>query len=170
MPQLYSDNKLSRTGDITLDAEGNANGDLRFSMIDQEALHWRQVALRNDEDEVKKQFNHSLEAVVPEGVETRVDHFEGLDDPDAALVAFVKVKGSLGTATSKRILLPAYFLEARGSHPFANAEKRQEPVDMHYGEIVRKTRSSIICSLADSPLKARRRMQPSAGPTMRFWS
>jgi hypothetical protein len=136
LPQLYSDNVLSRTGDIALDAHGNATGDLRFSMTGQEALYWRQLALRNDEDEVKKQFDHSLEAIVPEGIEARVGRFEGLDDPDAKLVAIVNIKGSLGTATSKRLLFPAFLLETRGSHPFVDQEKRLEPVDMHYGEII----------------------------------
>jgi hypothetical protein len=33
-------------------------------------------------------------------------------------------------------LLPGFFLETRGSHPFVDQEKRLEPVDMHYGEVV----------------------------------
>jgi len=133
--QLYSDNKLSRTGDITIDAKGNATGSLRFTMTGQEALRWRQLALRNDENEVKKQFDHSLEAFVPEGIEAHIDDFMGLDDPDANLIAVIKIHGSLGTATSKRLLLPAFFLETRGTHPFVDQEKRLEPVDMKYGEI-----------------------------------
>jgi hypothetical protein len=50
------------------------------------------------------------------------------------LVAFVKAQGSLGSATSKRLMLPAFFFESRGVHPFVAQEKRQTPVDMHYGE------------------------------------
>jgi len=134
--QAYPDNKTLRTGDITLDAHGAVTGTFRFSMIGQEALRWRQIALRNDSDEVKKQFDHSLESVFPEGVEAHIDSFTGLDDPYANLIAFVKAQGNLGAATSKRLLLPGFFFETRGGHPFVAQEKRQQPVDMHYGEIV----------------------------------
>jgi hypothetical protein len=134
--QAAVDNKLSRTGDVTLDAKGNASGSLRFSMTGQEALHWRQIALRNDENEAKKQFDHSLETIIPEGIEAHVDDFTGLDDPDASLVANITIRGALGTATSKRLLFPGFFLETHASHPFVDQEKRLEPVDMHYGEIV----------------------------------
>jgi hypothetical protein len=134
--QNYPDNNTTRRGDLTLDSQGGVQGTLRFAMIGQEALKWRQIALRNDEDEVKKQFDKWLETIVPDGVEAHIDHFSGLDNPDVNLVAFVNAKGTLGTATSKRLLLPGFFFETRGSHPFVNAENRQEPVDMHYSEEV----------------------------------
>jgi hypothetical protein len=130
--QSYPDNKTLRTGDITLDAQGAITGTLRFVMTGQEALHWRQTALLNDLDEVKKKFDHSLESEVPDGVEAHLDHFLGLDDPYVNLVAVINVHGNIGSATSKRLLLPGFFFEARGSHPFVNQEKRLEPVDMHY--------------------------------------
>jgi len=134
--QQYPDNKTFRIGDLTLDGHGGLTGNFRFIMTGQHALRWRQTALGNDLDEVKKQFDRSLESIFPDGVEAHVDHFIGLDDPDVNLVAIVKAKGSLGAATSKRILLPAYFFETRGAHPFVAQEKRQQPVDMHYGETV----------------------------------
>jgi hypothetical protein len=51
-------------------------------------------------------------------------------------VALVQAKGDAGTATSKRVLVPGFFFEARGSHPFVDQDKRQAPVDMHFGEQV----------------------------------
>ena len=132
--QVYPDNKTVRTGDITLDAQGAITGTLRFVMTGQEALRWRQTSLRNDLDEVKKQFDHSLESQVPEGIEAHLDHFLGLDDPYVNLVAVINVHGNLGSATSKRLLIPGFFFETRGSHPFVNQEKRLEPVDMHYDQ------------------------------------
>jgi hypothetical protein len=134
--QAYTDNKTARTGDLTLDEHGSITGTLRFVMTGQEALRWRQIALQNDPDEVKKQFDQSLESQVPDGVEAHLDHFLGLDDPYTNLMAVVNVQGTLGTATSKRLLIPSFFFETRGSHPFVNQEKRLEPVDMHYGDQV----------------------------------
>ncbi len=134
--QSYTDNKTVRIGDITLDAHGAATGVLRFVMTGQEALHWRQVAIQNDLDDVKKQFDQSLQSQVPDGVEAHLDHFLGLDDPYVNLVAVITVHGTLGAATSKRLLLPGFFFETRGGHPFVNQEKRLETVDMHYDDQV----------------------------------
>jgi hypothetical protein len=134
--QNYSDNKTLRIGDVILDGHGTLTGNFHFVFTGQQALSWRQAAIRNDLDEVRKQYDHSLESVFPDGVEAHVDHFVGIDDPDANLVAVIKAKGSLGAVTSKRILLPAFFFETRGSHPFVAQEKRQQPVDMRYGDII----------------------------------
>jgi hypothetical protein len=134
--QIYKANVLTRTGDVTLDEHGALTGDLRFVMTGQEALRWRQAALRSDLDEVKKRFDDWLRSMAPEGVEAHLDHFLGLEDPDVNLVAVIKVQGTLGAATPKRLLLPGFFFETRGSHPFVDQEKRLEPVDMHYGDQV----------------------------------
>jgi len=134
--QIYSANKITRFGDITLDDHGGVSGGFKIAMIGQEALYWRQLALRNDEDEVKKRFDQSLQSIVPDGIEAHIDHFAGLDDPNANLIAVVKAQGSMGVATSKRVILPAFFFETRAKHPFVAEEKRQTKVDMHYGETI----------------------------------
>jgi hypothetical protein len=135
--QPYTTNRIVRAGDITIASQGEITGHLSIIMSGQEALYWRQTALRNDPDELKKQFDRGrVESLVPEGVEAHIDHFLGLDNPDTNLIAFVDVKGSLGTATSKRLLLPAFFLETRGKQPFVAQEKRAQPVDMRYGNVV----------------------------------
>jgi Domain of Unknown Function with PDB structure (DUF3857)/Transglutaminase-like superfamily len=134
--QPYNANATVRSGDVTLDAHGAITGTFQIVMFGQEALRWRQAALENDETELKKGFDHGLESLVPDGVEAHVDHFLGLDDPDSGLMAVVKATGTLGTATSKRLLLPGFFFEARGRVPFVKEEKRLVPVDMHYGDRV----------------------------------
>ena len=134
--QSYAANTTTRVGDIVLDAHAGMTGNLQIVMSGQEALRWRQAALENDETEVKKRFDHELETAVPDGVEAHIDHFLSLDDPDKNLVAVVKLRGTLGTATSKRMLIPGFFFEARGHAPFVNQDKRLEAVDMHYGERV----------------------------------
>jgi hypothetical protein len=134
--QTYKQNAVNRVADLTLDGHGGIAGQIQIIMIGQTALSWRQIAFRNDDTELKKRFDHDLENLVPEGVEAHVDHFLGLDQSDVKLIAVVKVSGSLGTATSKRILLPGLFFETRGHAPFVNEEKRLEPVDMHYADLV----------------------------------
>jgi len=131
--QAYTGNKITRAADLTVDEQGGATGSIRLAMAGQEALYWRQKALRVDEAELKKQFVEWLEPTLPEGVETRFDSFAALDDPDTDLVAALTVSGTVGTATAKRMMLPGAFFETRNHVPFVSEEMRQTPVDMHYG-------------------------------------
>ena len=132
--QAYTANTLLRAGDIDLDAHGVTTGDFRFVMAGQQALRWRQDALRYDLDEVKHRFDRWLQSMTPEGVEVHVDHFLGLDNPDSSLMAIIKAQGTLGAATSKRLLIPGFFFETGGRVPFVDQSRRIQPVDMHYGE------------------------------------
>jgi hypothetical protein len=135
-PQAYGDNSTARNADITLDEHGAVTGTLTLVMTGQAALLWRQRTLYNDISEVKKQFDRDLESYMPDGVEAHIDHFLALDQPEANLIAMVNVKGSLGTATARRLLLPGFFFETRGHAPFVGQEKRMEQVDMRYAERV----------------------------------
>jgi transglutaminase-like putative cysteine protease len=132
----YSQNSVVRSGDLALDNHGGVSGRLQIIMNGQPALRWRQLALENDDTELKKQFDKALESDVPSGVEAHVDHFLGLDNPNINLIAVVNVTGTLGVPTSKRILLPGYFFEARGRIPFVTEDTRETDVDMHYGDVV----------------------------------
>jgi hypothetical protein len=132
--QNYNANKTIRTGDIYLDEQGAITGNLNIVMTGQEALYWRQTALRNDLGELKKQFDDKLQSIVPVGIEVHVDHFLGLDDPDVNLIAFANVHGILDASSTKRLMIPAFFFESRAAHPFVALEKRSQLVDMHYPE------------------------------------
>jgi len=134
--QPYRSNITDRIADLTLDSQGAVEGSMRIVMTGQEALYWRQLALKNDDVEVMKQFDQWIADMVPDGVQAHIDHFTSLDDPDSNLVAYIKTQGAVGSATSKRLLVPGLFFETRGSHPFVDEEKRQTPVDMQYGEQV----------------------------------
>jgi len=139
--QVFGANTIKRSGEITVDPHGSITGTLQIVMAGQEALLWRQAALEVDATELKKRFDHGfgehgLGEIVPAGVEAHVDHFLGLDDPDSLLMAVVKVTGTVGTATAKRLILPGFFFETREAEPFVNEDTRLEPIDMHYGEQV----------------------------------
>jgi len=101
-------------------------------MVGPDALHWRQLSLENDQDEVKKRFTEELQGKLPDGVHAEFDHFLALDDPDVNLMAIVKVSGNLGTATGKHFFLPGLFFESRAAHPFVAQDKRTTPIDVHY--------------------------------------
>ena len=135
--QQYKDNVTQRLGDVFIDAQGGVAGRINIVMNGQKALHWRQRALEEDDAELKKEFDREeIEGQAPEGVEAHVDHFLSMNDPYSELMAAVTVKGTLGTATAKRLILPGFFFETRAAVPFVNEDKRVIPVDMHYGRRV----------------------------------
>jgi hypothetical protein len=122
---------VQRTADLTIDENGGVQGTVRLVIGGPEALRWRQLSLENDKSEVTKRVNDWLHASLPEGVNADFDHFDGLDDSDANLVATAKLSGTLGSATGKRLILPGVFFESRGKHPFVQ-QKRTVPIDLHY--------------------------------------
>jgi hypothetical protein len=127
----YKDNQVDRMADLSLDSDGKLHGYIRINMTGTEALLWRHAALRGDEEEVKKDFEDDLQRSMPPGVQVKTNHFVGLDDYTHALMVQVDVSGTLGTATGKRVFLPAVFFEA-SSKPLFVHEKRENAVDLHY--------------------------------------
>lgn len=132
----YQQSVVTRIADLTIDANSNITGTVRFIMTGSEALRWRQLQLENDPEEVKKQFDESIRAYIPDGVQADFDHFLGLEDYSINLIGFVTVSGNMGSVTGKRFFLPGLFFESRAKHPFVTEEKRLIPVDLHYPELV----------------------------------
>ena len=75
--------------------------------------------------------------MVPDGVTAEFDHFLGLEDYHSQLMGIVKISGNIGTETGKRMFVPAMFFESHAKHPFVAVEKRESPVDMEYGNVVK---------------------------------
>ena len=127
----YQENTLDRTANLTLDSTGQLSGQLFEKMTGAEALRWRQAALRADEAAVKKDFEEELQHSMPPGVVVKTDHFVGLTDYTAPLMAIVDVSGTLGTQTGKHVFMPAVFFEA-GNAPLFAKTHRENIVDLHF--------------------------------------
>jgi len=132
----YKATILHRVADLAIEPTGEVKGLARFVMSGQDALHWRQVSLENDQDEVKKLFNESIRGEYPDGVRADFDHFLALDDYNSDLIAVVKLQGLAATATGKHLFLPGMFFEVQARHPFVAQERRATPVDVHYAKMV----------------------------------
>ena len=128
----YKAASVTRIADLTIDPAGTLQGMVRCALQGQHALYWRQIALENDEQEVKKKFNDWMQGYLPEGVQGDFDHFVSLDDYNANLMAVVKVTGTLGSSTGKRFFLPALIFQVKSKHPFVSDGKREIPIDLHY--------------------------------------
>jgi hypothetical protein len=132
----YKDSTVQRIANLSIDETGSVKGTVRFVMNGPTALYWRQLALENDEDEVKKQFKESMITQLPDGVLADFDHFLALDNYTASLVGILNVSGNIGSVTGKHLFLPGLFFESRGKHPFVARDERTIPIDVHYPELV----------------------------------
>lgn len=128
----YTANAIVRQGELTLAADGQVTGKLKFSMTGQDALHWRQRALRVDDETLKKDFDEWLRTQVQAGMETHLGAFSNLDNPNADLTASATVTGAPGSSMGKRILLPGSFFTGMEDRAFIEQPNRQSVVDMHY--------------------------------------
>jgi hypothetical protein len=128
----YATAVFKRIANLQIGPDGAVTGQAAIAMSGPDALHWRQMALENDTEELKKRFNELLQKELPEGVQEEFDHFVALDDPNANFAGIAKITGSLGTATGKRAFLPAMFFESRGKHPFVAQDTRTTPIDVHF--------------------------------------
>ncbi len=126
-----TDNEIDRHGDLQLNDDGQLHGTLHISMTGSEALEWRQLALREDEDAAKKKFDTDLRNDLAPGIEVNTTRLDNLTDFTKPLLAEVEVSGTLGSKTGHRLLLPGTFFEAGAKTLFAS-EKRETPVYMQY--------------------------------------
>jgi len=131
----FKESAVMPSADLAIDADGGVKGTVRVVMNGPEALHWRQLALENDETEVSKQFIEALRNDLPEGVQADFDRFQALDASSVNLVAFVNVSGSLGSVTGKHLFLPGLFFDSRAKHPFVAQDKRLTPIDLHHPKL-----------------------------------
>ncbi|HWE87646.1 MAG TPA: DUF3857 domain-containing protein [Terracidiphilus sp.] len=126
----------AHAADLAVDASGSVSGTVQLVMNGPAALHWRQLNLTADSDEVKKQVIESLQRLLPSGLNPEIAAIKGLDTPEGFLQVTAKVSGALGSVTGKRVLLPAFLFSSPGERTFVSEDKREAPVDLHYAEQV----------------------------------
>jgi hypothetical protein len=127
----YLQSQLQRTGDLTLSADGTAQGTIKVSWTGSGALTWRQKSLTNDADEVKRLLLEMVKDHIPAGMEAELSKIDNLDQYEKPLTANFTVNGSLGAVTAKRIILPVEFFETKNVSPFPEPT-RQVPVSFEY--------------------------------------
>jgi len=131
----YTQSQLQRVGDLTVDAEGNAQGQLNIKWMGAPALEWRQRALVRDDAAIRHQLKVWVEEHIPEGLKATVISIDNLQDYEKPLAVSYSVRGPLATMTEKRMTLPSQFYEARSSALFPEAT-RDITIYFDYGERV----------------------------------
>jgi len=126
---LYS--KTIRIADLTMDEHGEVSGILKMTYSGSPGLHWRQRALTGDDESLKRELRTNVERLMPAGADIKVTSIEKLEDYEQPLVVNLSFKGNLGSATGKRLLIPADIFEANEKPAFPH-EKRDVPVYFSY--------------------------------------
>jgi len=133
----YASNTLIRRANVTVNPDGSVSGKLSFSFTGQQALNWRQLALRLDQGELNHRFDEWLASQLPTGTQAHIAGWNKLESTDGDLTAEATVSGTPGSVTGKRIVLPATFFSNAETRTFTAEANRQFPVDMQYADQVK---------------------------------
>jgi hypothetical protein len=116
---------------LDMNDKGEVTGTVKLTFSGAPAVGWRHTALSGDAESVKHQLLTELEDMLPKSLEVKVHEIQGADDYENPLVVTYDVKGTIGTATGKRLLMPADLFEAGATASFPH-EKREQAVYFYY--------------------------------------
>jgi hypothetical protein len=132
--ESYTYSRTQRVANLTLDKDGAVSGTIKMTYMGSPGLHWRQQALVGDAASLERDLRTSVERLMPQGIEVKVDSIDKLDDYDLPLVVKLDVKGVLGSSTGKRLLIPGDIFEANEKPVFPH-EKREMPIYFPYSHM-----------------------------------
>jgi hypothetical protein len=131
--ESYSFSQTSRVANLTIDQHAAVTGTIEMGYTGSPALHWRQRSLTGDATSLEQEIRTSVEQMIPQGLEVKVGSINQLDAYDQPLIVKLEVKGTLGSVTGKRLLLPADIFEANSKPAFPEA-KREIPICFDYAQ------------------------------------
>ncbi|HEY4358619.1 MAG TPA: transglutaminase-like domain-containing protein, partial [Acidobacteriaceae bacterium] len=133
--EAYVNNRTTRVANLTMDEHQELTGKIDVAFTGDQALHWRQQALKGDKESIDHSLTVMLEKVVPKTLEVKIKEIKNLTDYDHPLAVTYEVKGNLGTPTGKRIVMPVDLFVAGQTAKFPH-EKRELAVYFHYPETI----------------------------------
>jgi hypothetical protein len=129
--ESYKYSRVQRVANLSIDQQGSVTGTIAMTYMGDPGLRWRQRAVEGDAASLEREMRTSVEHLIPSGLEIKVKSIDKLEDYEQPLVLNLKVKGTLGSSTGKRILLPGDIFEANSKPAFPH-EKREMPVYFEY--------------------------------------
>jgi Domain of Unknown Function with PDB structure (DUF3857)/Transglutaminase-like superfamily len=134
--ESVSSSQILRVANLTMNDQGEVTGKVDLTYMGSPALRWRQVALRQDRAGLEDQMQRAVESMMPAGMEVKVASVDNLTAYDKPLVASFTVKGPIGSATGKRLLIPGDIFESRAKPTFSH-DKREQAVYFDYPYVTR---------------------------------
>lgn len=133
--EAYGNNRTTRVANLTMNEQQELSGKIDVTFTGDQALHWRQQALKGDKESTDHSFNTMMETLVPKTVEVKIKEIKNLTDYNQPLMLTYEVHGTIGTSAGKRVILPVDLFVAGQSAKFPH-EKRDLPVYFHYPETI----------------------------------
>jgi hypothetical protein len=130
----YSFSRTNRVANLTLSQQGEVTGTITMTYMGDPAIRWRLRYLEGDSASLEREIRTSVEQLMPAGIELKVASIDKLEDYEQPLVANIEVKGTLGSSTGKRVLLPGDIFEANAKPSFPH-QKRDIPVYFQYPHV-----------------------------------
>ena len=130
----YKSNRLTRVANLTMDAHGEITGSLDLTFTGSPALRWRQVALRGDDEGLRKALREHAESMVPKTLEVEVADVKDVTEYEKPLSVHYKVKGTIGNFMGKRAVLPSDIFLVNQTAAFPH-EKRENAVYFEYPHV-----------------------------------
>jgi hypothetical protein len=130
--QKNTDNSVLHVGSVAFKSNGAISGTLKVAFLGQQAILYRQMAIRSGADTVRDAIEKLIAREVPQGVVAKMDHVAYIDDSSKQLLAVVAVTGELTSNAGSRLILPRAFFEARETNPFPAEDDRALPIDVRY--------------------------------------
>jgi hypothetical protein len=131
----FAANKTTRVANLDMDEKGEITGKIDLAFTGSTALHWRHVALRGDDEGLKDELRKMLEEMIPRSLEVKVEEVKNVQAYEEPLQVSYQVKGTLGTATGKRLLMPVDLFESNSVAKFSDS-KRETAVDFQYPQTI----------------------------------
>jgi hypothetical protein len=132
--EAYAFSRIQRIANLTLNQQGEVTGTITMTYSGDPAIRWRLRSIEGDSASLEREIRTSVEQLVPAGMELKVASIDKIEDYEQPLVANLEVKGTLGSSTGKRVLLPGDIFVANAKPSFPH-EKRDIPVYFQYPHI-----------------------------------
>jgi hypothetical protein len=127
----YTASGVNRVANLTMDETGIVSGRLEMKYIGANSLRWRQKSLTDDLDAVELELKESVEHMLPGGMDVKLTTISKIQDYEQPLTVTFQIKGTIGSATGKRLLIPGDLFEANSRPTFAQ-DKRELAVWFHF--------------------------------------
>jgi hypothetical protein len=134
--QSYTQSSTKRIANLTMDEHGEVTGTITMTWAGAPALSWRQTSLRGDRTGLDHDLLVAMENLLPKGMDVKMKALDHLEEYEVPLVATFEVKGPIGSATGKRMILPSDIFVSN-ARPLFPHEKRDAAVYFHYPNFVR---------------------------------
>lgn len=127
----YLASGVSRVANLNMDETGVVSGKVDLKFTGSPALKWRQRSLVSDKDAVEREITDSVEKMLPANMEVKLLSIGNLDQYEEPLTAAFNIKGPIGSATGKRLLIQGDIFEGNSKPTFVH-EKRDLAVWFSY--------------------------------------